>query len=116
MNNYDILIKIGDVWQPYSYDDIIIQFTESKTSVKPGEIIYFYNSTWPKPTGITWFFGDGGESNDFNPTWSYHNEGTYSIALIVTYDVGSKSKTFKNYINVDVNNIEPPSPTASIFD
>lgn len=114
MNNYDILIKIGDVWQPYNQDDIIIQFTESKTNVAPDEVVYLYDATWPKPKSVAWLFGDGTESDSFNPTWSCSVEGTYSVSLIVSYDVGSKSKTYKNYFNVDNKNIIPePGATSS---
>jgi PKD repeat protein len=116
MNNYDILIKVGDVWTPYNFEDIIIQFTTSSSNVKPNDIIYFYDSTWPKPKNVIWLFGDGAESNEINTTHTYKNEGTYSVALIVNYDVGSLSKTFVNSINVDNNNIDPVGPTFSVFD
>jgi PKD repeat protein len=111
----DILIRNGDVWQPYKKDDIIIQFTTSREAALPDEIIYFYDATWPQPKSVDWFFGDGSETNGCSCTHSYSNEGTYSIGMIINYDVGSVSKIFKDAINIDHNNIDPIGPTNSII-
>jgi len=105
MNNYEILIKKGDVWIPYSKEDVIIQITESKTAVLPDEVIYFYDDTWPKPTSVNWLFSDGTELDGSEITWSSSVEGTYSVSVIVNFEVGSKSKVYKSYINVDRKNI-----------
>ncbi len=58
-------------------------------------------STDPEGTALTysWNFGDGGTSNQVNPTHTYTTSGTKSVALTVT-DAGSLSHTANTTVNV----------------
>src|SRR5690606_26527547 len=45
-------------------------------------------------TSYRWFFGDGGQSTDENPTHTYINPGTYTVTLIA-YGPGGVDDTTK---------------------
>jgi PKD repeat protein len=64
---------------------LTVNFTDQST----GEV-----SSW------SWTFGDGGTSNDQNPTHIYTAAGTYQVALTVTGPGGSDTETKANYITV----------------
>lgn len=48
-----------------------------------------------------WDFGDGGTSNQQNPTYTYQNTGIYDVNLVITNDLGcTDTLTRSNYIFV----------------
>jgi len=56
---------------------------------------------------ISWEFGDGGKSNQVNPTHTYTKEGTYTVSLSVVSPIGCRKDTvFQRLIKVS------PSPVA----
>lgn len=52
--------------------------------------------------GVTWSFGDGGSSNDINPTHTYTTAGTFSVSLAIATNETECDKTeiFADLINV----------------
>lgn len=56
-------------------------------------------------TGFFWDFGDGGNSTLENPTYTYANEGTFTVSLRIESDLKgcTTTETFKDYINVSGN-------------
>jgi PKD repeat protein len=57
-------------------------------------------STGGAPTAWSWDFGDGGTSNDQNPTHTYSNPGTYDVTLTVSNASGSNTVAKSGYITV----------------
>lgn len=55
-----------------------------------------YANTWK------WYFGDGNTSTEQNPTHTYEEIGTYSVALKVEGPAGNDSINMVDYINVTV--------------
>ena len=53
------------------------------------------------PTSWGWDFGDGGTSFEQNPTYTYENPGTYTVALTVSNSCGSDGAMRVDYIQVD---------------
>ena len=51
--------------------------------------ISFLNQT-QNGYGYTWYFGDGGTSNDIHPVHTYPSEGTYLVTLYATDLYGCK--------------------------
>lgn len=47
-----------------------------------------------------WKFGDGGESQEQNPSYTYNSAGSYTVTLKVVGPEGSDSVTKKDYIKV----------------
>lgn len=54
-----------------------------------------------------WTFGDGGMSNDINPTHTYTSPGIYPVTLVV--DDGAQKDSFTQHITIDGQNIDQPS-------
>lgn len=46
----------------------------------------------------SWSFGDGGESAEQNPTYTYENVGAYSVSLTVSGPDGEDTRTKEGYI------------------
>lgn len=61
----------------FSASDLFVTFTDS-SSDSDGSIASY-----------SWDFGDGGNSTDQNPTYTYGSAGTYSVTLTVTDDDGA---------------------------
>ena len=68
-----------------------VSFTDSST----GEI-----DSW------SWSFGDGGTSAAQNPTYTYDDPGTYTVALEVTGSGGSDAETKSGYITVSASLVQ----------
>lgn len=67
---------------------LTVQFTSTVSGGAPG---YQYH----------WNFGDGGTSEEANPSYEYPNQGTWTVSLIVTDAVGLQSGEARtNYITV----------------
>lgn len=61
------------------------------------------------PTSWQWDFGDGNSSSQQNPSHTYQNEGTYTVALTVANSFGNSQTIRNNYVVVD----KPDGPNAS---
>ena len=64
-------------------------FSIISQSITEGLPISFLNQT-QNGYGYTWYFGDGGTSNDIHPVHTYPSEGTYLVTLYATDLYGCK--------------------------
>ncbi|MFA6239501.1 MAG: PhoPQ-activated protein PqaA family protein [Candidatus Hydrogenedentales bacterium] len=83
------------------------------TTIQPGGTVSFQDQS--TVTGGTidswlWTFGDGGQSNQQNPTHQYNALGTYDVTLTVTSGALSDVEVKANYISV-----VPPTPPDANF-
>jgi PKD repeat protein len=85
-----------------------------KTTSKINEEIIFNSSNSHDPDGeieyYHWEFGDGGISNEPNPTYSYLNPGNYSITLTINDEKGAVNSA---QVSID---IKPNTPPYSIIE
>ncbi len=76
------------------FDYIVVQappVASFNTSVS-GTTVTFTNTSIFGNTYL-WNFGDGSTSTQFSPTYTYINEGTYTVTLTVTNSCGSNTTT-----------------------
>jgi PKD repeat protein len=66
-------------------------------------------------TGWAWSFGDGGTSDQANPSHSYGAEDTYTVSLTVTDDEGAPSSTVSKQVAVRLpgSNLDPVAAFTS---
>ncbi len=62
--------------------------------------VQFQDTSGNSPTSWQWFFGDGAQSTDQNPTHTYMESGTYTVSLTTTNSGGQNITTMKGYITV----------------
>jgi len=79
--------------RPSTFDEI--QFTDTTSVAEDGEIVEWH-----------WDFGDGGTSDEQNPTHQYNEDGSYEIELTVTSDEGARKSTTRE--------IEVATPAVSV--
>lgn len=79
----------------------------------PGTTVNFTDSTlFGSPiTSWAWDFGDGGTSPLQNPTYTYNNQGTFTVTLIVT-DLDGCRDTFLINNLVNIHDTIPPTITC----
>lgn len=68
-----------------------------------GQSIQFTDTSLASPTPVTawsWNFGDGGTSQEANPTHAYSEEGTYTVSLTVSNAYGTDTEVKADYITV----------------
>lgn len=78
-------------------------------SANEDRIVFFSGTATDTPTdwqilSYSWTFGDGGIGQGKNPTHSYVNAGTYSVALVVNDNNGA---TATSSLQVTVSNVVP---------
>lgn len=73
-----------------------------------GEIT-FEDQTTGGPNAWNWNFGDGSASTLQNPTHIYQQDGTYTVTLIASNNIGSDTFALQNYITID----RPDAPLAN---
>jgi PKD repeat protein len=74
-------------------------FTAAPLLSCDGIVSFTNNST--SYTSSLWHFGDGGTSDETEPTYTYVSEGTYTVSLVVQNDYGVDSLALVDYITVD---------------
>ena len=86
-------------------------FTSNITEGYAPLIVDFTDLSTGSPTSWQWDFQNDGiiDSYEQNPTFTYNDEGTYSVKLIVSDSVHIDSLIKINYINVE--NTPPAAPT-----
>lgn len=57
------------------------------------ELTFVNESGGERPLSSHWYFGDGAESRESNPTHSYATPGTYEVRLVVSGDYGQSEYT-----------------------
>jgi PKD repeat protein len=73
--------------------------------------VEFDNLTPPTSIACDWIFGDGGTSEECNPTYQYSESGVYNIGLSVTMENGcTYDTTYQQFIEV----VSPPEATIIV--
>jgi PKD repeat protein len=85
-------------------------FVGSPTSGDAPLTVDFTDQSSGEPTSWSWTFGDGGNSAAQNPSHTYNDPGTYTVALTVSNAQGSDDEVKTNYITVT----EPGSGYANL--
>lgn len=80
--------------------------TAAFTGTQAGTTVSFNNTT-ANATSYTWDFGDGGTSNEANPTHTYATDGVYDVTLTATNACGSTT------INGQYTIVTPPTASFS---
>jgi PKD repeat protein len=75
-------------------------FTVDLRSGKVPLTVHFIDKSTGGPTAWLWTFGDGTQSREQNPTYTYTKAGTYTVRLQVWNSQGACSNTYVNYITV----------------
>ena len=76
-------------------------FACSLTSGNNPFTVQFASESTGNITNWSWDFGDGGTTNESNPSHTYTNAGTYSVSLTVAGPGGSSTETKRDYITVN---------------
>ena len=60
------------------------------STAEPGAEVAFSSDLAPPPSGLTWQwrFGDGGTSDDLQPSHSWSSPGQYEVTLTVSNEAG----------------------------
>lgn len=86
------------------YAQPVVSFYANDTTVCPGEVVSFTNTSNPMTAGNAtyyWDFGDGNHSTVQNPTHAYAIGGYYSVTLTVTNSQGcAATHVIGSYIHV----------------
>jgi PKD repeat protein len=85
-------------------------FDWSESEICQGETISFTDLSAGSPTTWIWSFGDGGQSNEQNPTHTYTESGEYSVSLTITNSVGFNTTIQSDIIVVNAN----PQPVLTV--
>ncbi len=83
----------------------VANFTENNNNGVGPLNVQFTDQSIGDITSWLWNFGDGGNSTQQNPTYTYNTPGTYNVTLTVTNSAGNNTTTSK--INVNY-----PTPVA----
>lgn len=65
----------------------IADFSWDPPAPEAGEEVYFSNLSTGTPTGALWDFGDGGSSEEMNPTHIFEVAGSYSVSLSMQFSL-----------------------------
>lgn len=79
-----------------------VNFTANTFDVCASTPITFTNQSSPSGAGVSyqWTFGDGGQSSNFGPTYTYQDTGWFDVKLVVN-NQGCKDSLIKtNYIHI----------------
>ena len=77
-------------------------YTSNRYGPGPFTVSFFETSRGATPMTYSWDFGDGTTSRTRNPTHTFKADGEYTIALTVTNQYGSDTKTEPAYIGVGI--------------
>jgi YVTN family beta-propeller protein len=92
----------------------ISAFSASPNSGKAPLNVRFTDMSTGSITSWKWYFGDGNNSTEQNPTYTYNNTGQYAVTLTVSNTDASYSLTKYRHISVG-NSLEVPVPAFSAF-
>ena len=103
------------LWRLFHRHRPNMDFTANVTNIASGETIEFEytggNIWWPKT--FHWDFGDGGVSEERNPTHTYNSPGIYDVSLTIIYFwIFDDTIIKENYIEVSQTNNVPEADFA----
>lgn len=78
----------------------ITSFSASQTSGKAPLTVSFTDQSTGSPASWKWSFGDGNDSTEKNPVYTYNKAGNYTVALTTTNEGGSDRVQISRYISV----------------
>jgi uncharacterized protein (TIGR02145 family) len=84
----------------YSGSSPDANFSASATNIYCGESIRFSDQTTNNPINWYWSFGDGNNSTQQNPVYTYNKTGTFEVSLKATNIYDSDLEIKPNYIKV----------------
>jgi len=94
-------------------EDLPVDFTATQLTKKSPFTVQF-TETYDYDTedyGRNWYFGDGGESLEQNPSYSYEKPGDYTVELYISGPNGAQGNVSKTITIVEENDPEPqPDP------
>jgi YVTN family beta-propeller protein len=103
-NGSNSLTKTGYIAVSGVSNPPVTSFTASQTSEKTPLIIQFTDQSTGSPTAWKWVFGDGNDSKDEYPIYTYKKSGSYTVALTTTNEEGSNRVEKSNYISINSEN------------
>jgi len=74
--------------------------------------VNFTDQSINDPASWLWEFGNGASSTEQNPSYTYNEEGTYTVTLIVTNNYGSDVEEKVDYLSVTSGGLGIPCPGA----
>ena len=97
----------------------VASFTYSPSTISPGTLVTFTDTSTGSPTGYYWYFGNGGVSTlKYPPVQTYPSAGTYSVSLTVSNSVGTSAVYTRSIVVEPANTLDanfyfsPSSPDA----
>ncbi len=88
--------------QTVEIQNFVADFSVNQTNICAGDAVTFTDLSGPNPVSWNWFFGDGGQSNQPNPTHVYTTAGDYTVTLVSVSDSGcNDTKGYYQLIHVD---------------
>lgn len=90
---------IDSLTQPLDVSDPQAGFTRSPDSICFGFSVAFVDTS-TGATGWQWTFGDGGTSNQQNPTYTYNTPGSYEPRLVISDGFGCTDTAFGDTVHV----------------
>ncbi|RXA15078.1 PKD domain-containing protein [Methanosarcina sp. MSH10X1] len=100
-NGSNALTKTGYIAVSGARDDIpVTGFSASPASGKAPLTVSFTDKSTGAPTLLKWSFGDGNNSTEENPVYTYTESGQYNVRLTAGNANGNNALTKSSYINV----------------
>ncbi|MFA5331591.1 MAG: PKD domain-containing protein [Methanoregula sp.] len=75
--------------------------------------VQFVDSSTNNPSSWAWSFGDGGTSDEQNPTHIYKKAGTFAVTLTATNSAGSNTVSKSNFITATKQSVAPEASFVS---
>ncbi len=99
-----LVVDMGAYENVFFSGNMPVDFSATPTEILAGQSVQFTDESetygvWPETTW-SWSFGDGGISNQQNPSYQYNTAGRYTVSLTVTTAEGDGSMTKTDYIIV----------------
>jgi PKD repeat protein len=91
----------------------VISFTADPASGTAPLTVRFTDTSTNSPTSWSWNFGEGGTSQEKNPTYTYSNSGIYPVYLTATNGGGSNRSA--RAFNIVVWEELPPKTTRTVI-
>jgi len=100
VNGSNALTRTGYIAVSNTLAAPVAGFSASTTSGKAPLTVRFTDQSTGDPTSWRWTFGDGNNSSERNPVYTYHKPGLYSVSLTASNANGSNALTKSRYIAV----------------